>query len=723
MNAERLEECLDRWEELRQQGQDVDATELCRDCPELIEEVRRRLRALRSLDFLEDDIAAVADERPCGVVDPLALQLGSEPVPGYRLVRFLGRGGFGSVWRASGPGGFDVALKFVPLTTGAGAVEQRALEAVRSIRHPNLLALFGAWQRDGLLIVAAELAEGTLLDRFREAEAAGLEGISREELLEHLADAACGLDHLHEAGVQHRDLKPQNLLLVGGRVKVGDFGLAVALAGGGAGHSGRLTPAYAAPEFFEGATTEHSDQYALAATYCHMRGGRPPFGGTVGAVLAGHRRGQPDLTMLPEEERPVVARALARRPQERWPTCLDFVTALARPPRQDAPSRLPPARGKPARGRRLLLLAVLLGGLLLGLLLAARLPHARPEPDGNRTPAEQTRTPDQERPPTTPEDRRPGQRLCLQGHQAAVTSVAFAPDGRTAVSSGEDRAVLLWDLAEGKVRRRLLKHTAPVRSVAFSPDGSRVLSGGGFGDNTVQLWDATDGRPIRTLEGHTHGVRGLGFLPDGKRAVSGGFDGTARLWDLDNGWEVRRFEGLDVPDVSPPAWGRQVWSLAVSADGRRLLCGRRDGSLLLSDVDSGRLLRRLEGHERFVTAAALSADGRLALSGAREVFQDEGRPHPDGSVRLWDAEQGRERQRLADGVGGVWAVALSGDGRRALAAGQDGSVLLLDPATGQTLWRFPGHGSPVAAVALSADGAFALSGGVDGTVRLWRLPE
>jgi WD40 repeat protein/serine/threonine protein kinase len=720
--AERLEECLDRWEELRQQGRDADAAELCRDCPELIDEVRGRLTALRSLAWLEVDTAAVVDEAP-DVVDAVALQPGSEPIPGYRLVRLLGCGGFGSVWRASGPGGFDVALKFVSLTAEMGAVEQRALDAVRAVRHPNLLALFGAWQRDGMLIVAAELADGTLLDRFRTATASGLPGIPRDELLEHLGDAARGLDHLHEAGVQHRDVKPQNLLLVGGRVKVGDFGLAVALDGGGTGHSGRLTPAYAAPEFFEGATAAQSDQYALAATYCHLRGGRPPFGGTVGAVLAGHLCGQPDLTMLPEPERPVVARALARRPQERWPACLDFVTALTQTPLQDAPSTLRRARGKPVRGRRLLLFAVVLTCLLLGLLLSVRLTHTRPELDSNRTPAEQIRTPDQEKHEPAPDERRPGQLLCLEGHQAAVTGVAFSPDGRLAVSAGEDRAVLLWDLAEGKVRHRLLKHTAPVRSVAFSPDGRRVLSGGGFGDHSVQLWDATDGRPVRTLQGHEHGVRALAFLPSGKRAVSGSFDGTVRLWDLDDGREVRRFEGLEVPDVRPPAWGRQVWSLAVSADGRRLLCGLRDGSLRLFDVDSGQLLRHLKGHEQFVVAAALSADGRLALSGARDVFLEEGRSRPDWSVRLWDAERGVELRCNPDVVGGVWAVALSADGRRALAAGQDGSVLLLDPATGRILWRFQGHRSPVATVAFSADAAFALSGGADGTVRLWRLPE
>jgi hypothetical protein len=84
--------------------------------------------------------------------------------------------------------------------------------------------------------------------------------------------------------------------------------------------SGGLTPAYAAPEFFNGQATQWSDQYCLAVSYCHLRGGRLP---------TDHLTHSPDLTMLPETERPVVLRALAKRPEERWPDCRAFVAALA----------------------------------------------------------------------------------------------------------------------------------------------------------------------------------------------------------------------------------------------------------------------------------------------------------------------------------------------------------------------------------------------------------
>ena len=252
----------------------------------------------------------------------LNLRRDAEPVPGYRLIERLGRGGFGEVWKAEGPGGFKVALKFVPLAEQVGPVELRALQIIREIRHPHLLATFGSWQSDDTLIIAMELAERTLLDRFREAAGQGFEGIPAPEIFEHFLDAAKGIDYLNEPrhpsgggepqGIQHRDIKPQNLLLVGGSVKVADFGLARILEHSQTGHTGSLTPSYAAPEFFDRKTSNQSDQYSLAVTYCHLRGGRLPFTGSFVEIMSGHVMRSPDLTMLPEAERPMVGRAWPR---------------------------------------------------------------------------------------------------------------------------------------------------------------------------------------------------------------------------------------------------------------------------------------------------------------------------------------------------------------------------------------------------------------------------
>ncbi|MGE3809753.1 MAG: protein kinase [Gemmataceae bacterium] len=183
------------------------------------------------------------------------------------------------------------------------------------------------------------LGHPQLLDRWKEASQSHLPGIPRDELLEYMREAAKGIDFLNsnqrlpggeQVGIQHKDIKPQNLLLVGGTVKVADFGLAKVLYSTVTTASSTMTPAYAAPEFFSGQATRWSDQYSLAVTYCQLAAGRLPFEGSPLEVMAGHVTRAPHLKMLPEEDRPVVARALAKKPEDRWPTCRDFVIHLER---------------------------------------------------------------------------------------------------------------------------------------------------------------------------------------------------------------------------------------------------------------------------------------------------------------------------------------------------------------------------------------------------------
>jgi formylglycine-generating enzyme required for sulfatase activity/serine/threonine protein kinase len=221
-----------------------------------------------------------------------------------------------------------VALKFIRLGEDAGRLERRALEFMKGIRNPHLVGISGAWLREDLLILAMELGDGTLSDKLKEAKSKGLEGIPIDELREFMRDAAVGLDYLNSLGIQHRDVKPQNLLVVGGGVKVADFGLAKILEHTFSSNSGSMTPAYAAPEFFGGQISSQSDQYSLAVTYCHLRGGRLPFVGNPAQVMMGHLMEQPDLTMLPDAEWSVVGRAMAKKPAERFANCREFVAAL-----------------------------------------------------------------------------------------------------------------------------------------------------------------------------------------------------------------------------------------------------------------------------------------------------------------------------------------------------------------------------------------------------------
>jgi serine/threonine protein kinase len=261
----------------------------------------------------------------------MTLQPGSRPVPNcpdYELVRKLGAGAFGEVWHAHGPGGLDVALKFIRLSDQVLALELRSLEAVKNIRHPNLVSLFGVWYSEGWLILAMELCDRTLWDLLAHHRSHGMPGIRLKHLLGYVRDAAEGLDALNARQVQHRDVKPANLLLLNSGVKVADFGLAKVLANTVASNTGGGTIAYTAPECFKGKLSQQSDQYSLAVTYYHLRTGRPLFKGDQAQVMYGHLEAEPDLSALPLEERSILARALAKQPTKRWPSCRDFASAL-----------------------------------------------------------------------------------------------------------------------------------------------------------------------------------------------------------------------------------------------------------------------------------------------------------------------------------------------------------------------------------------------------------
>lgn len=266
----------------------------------------------------------------------------AEPLPGYRLLEPLGKGGFGEVWKCEAPGGLLKAIKFInggdPLYDPQGSSarqELRALQLIKSIRHPFLLTIERIEVIEGQVLIVMELADRSLHDLLTERREAGEAGIPRKELLGYLREAAEAIDVLNqEHGLQHLDIKPRNLFLIGRHVKVADFGLVSSLSDlqsqtSWARRSETLTPLYAAPETFLGRFTLFSDQYSLAITYQELlTGGRPFTGRTPRQLALRHLHEAPDLERLPEAERPIVARALAKEPRERYACCRDFVQAL-----------------------------------------------------------------------------------------------------------------------------------------------------------------------------------------------------------------------------------------------------------------------------------------------------------------------------------------------------------------------------------------------------------
>jgi hypothetical protein len=288
----------------------------------------------------------------------------------------------------------------------------------------------------------------------------------------------------------------------------------------------------------------------------------------------------------------------------------------------------------------------------------------------------------------------------FSGHSGPVFSVAFAADGRTALSGSYDKTLKLWDVASGREIRSFTGHDELVWSVAFAPGGRTALSGSD--DKTLKLWDVATGRKLRRFKGHRGTVNSVAFAPDGQTALSGSHDASLKLWDVATGREIRSFTGHSGP----------VFSVAFAPDGRTALSGSSDKTLKLWDVASGREIRSFTGHDDLVWSVAFAPGGRTALSGSY-----------DKTVKLWDVTTGGEIRSFKGHSEPVRSVGFAPEGRTALSTGFDKTLKLWDVATGRELLSFTGHTDFVFAVAFAPDGRTALSGSYDTTLKLWDVPE
>jgi serine/threonine-protein kinase len=253
---------------------------------------------------------------------------------------------------------------------------------VKRIHHPYLVPIMALWLKDEEgnvlgeaagggslslkgaeteLVIAMGLGEKNLADRLKECKAEGKPGIPLEELLGYLEEAAKAIDFLnqprHDLGegpvaIQHCDIKPQNIIVVGGSAQVCDFGLARQLNDARKTSMAAGTYAYIAPESIESKSSKTNDQYSLAVSYMELRTGSLPFNAnSFYDVMISHLQGKLDYSRLSEPERPVLIRATAKDPEARFPTCLEMVKmlrkAISRRGTSSSSTNLTPVQGTP----------------------------------------------------------------------------------------------------------------------------------------------------------------------------------------------------------------------------------------------------------------------------------------------------------------------------------------------------------------------------------------
>jgi len=289
-----------------------------------------------------------------------------EEFAGYQIQRLLGTGGMGEVYLARHPRlPRHDALKILSPTSTADTEFRarfiREAELAATLRHPSIVGVLDRGEYDGRLWISMDYVDGIDAGRLiKESHPGGMPEQDVSEIVTAVADA---LDFAHEHRLLHRDVKPENILVTASdgrrrRVLLTDFGIARRIDDVSNLTDDNVavgTVSYMAPEQLRGESLDgRVDQYALAATTFHLLTGAPPFQDTNRAVVISHHLGTspprisdrlPGLAHLDE----VLARALAKDPDKRYPSCLDFAQALTQQRARRDAAQPHPQFGSPTR--------------------------------------------------------------------------------------------------------------------------------------------------------------------------------------------------------------------------------------------------------------------------------------------------------------------------------------------------------------------------------------
>jgi len=681
-------------------------------------------------DLLQLDSKAQAAESflrsPLAKLRPKVLAPLLPTIARYRVVRVLGEGGMGTVYEAEQDNPRrTVALKVIRTGLAQDSLLKRftrEAQILGRLRHPGIAQVYDAGiTESGQPYFTMELIAGVPLDQYAQEQA--LDARGRLELVARVCDA---VQHAHERGVIHRDLKPGNILVdEAGQTKVLDFGVAHATDAdlqttAARTQAGQLlgTLSYMSPEQVTGdpeKLDQRSDVYTLGVILFQLLADQLPYhlehlplpeAAQVIREQEPSRLGSINAVCRGDVET-IVAKALEKDPARRYASVgelsadihrfLSHEPIRARPPSALYQLRKFVRRHKALVGGVLGVVAALAAGTVVSALYAVRADH-------NAWVAGENARQAKENEQLANESERLARYETYRARLAAATAALSHHD----VADAERQLKAAPEELRGWEWRHL--HARLDDSAAVLPEG-HLLRRGVSGFRVAAF--SSDALVVKDEEGRLISSTPLQVVPRGRHAFHSVDDTTwlaAEIMDQPGG-VIRLLESTGRERLLRLPPGRHcVNPMQFSPDGKRLAVLLEDFSISICDVSACRETAHCARDGSTYNAMAFSEDGRR-LAVAADA----------STMAVWDTDTGRVVVELRTAMPRVMAVAFHPRGDRLLTAAPDGSVHQWDLRTGREVEPpYERHEGEVKAATYSPDGLLVASAGVDRAVRLWR---
>ncbi|NWF61537.1 MAG: protein kinase [Fischerella sp.] len=642
----------------------------------------------------------------------------------YRVIERLSvEGGFSITYLAEDIDKLNekcVVKQLAPKVQETGALkkavqlfEQEAQRLQELGEHPQIPHLLAYFEQDNYLYLVQQFIDGQNLRK--ELHQRGR--FSEKEIRELLLDLLPVLKFIHERGVIHRDIKPQNIIRrqSDGRLVLIDFGASKLLTATVQAKMGTTIGSHGytpIEQMQDGEAYPASDLFSLGTTCFYLLTGVSPsklwmkqgYGWVESwwQYFSTPSRGGLSLSM---ELGMVIEKLLKVNIQERYQSADEVMRDLTR-----QPSLLPVPEtilsnssetqpgfllrpGRRFKNRLLLNAAIVIFGLGGVWFFLSRQQGITQSSNSNQPKETIVKNSDQTN--------------TLKGHASDVNSVTFSPDGQKLATGSDDKTIKVWNVATKEEILTLKGHSEWVWSLAFSPDGQTLASAGA--DKTIKIWNLATNKEIRTLKGHAAGVTSIAFSPDGKTLASGSLDNTVKLWSLETGKEICTFKGHS----------QSVASVAFSPDGQTVASGSWDKTIKIWSLATEKAIRTLKGHADLVISVAFSPDGNSLASGSK-----------DKTIKLWNLATGEVTLTLKAHTDKVNSVAFvpntahskSLDGVTLVSGSSDNTIKLWNLKTEKEIRTLKKDSGYIYSVAISPDGQTIASGGsAENIVKIWRL--